>query len=297
MLTFRSATTVITALHRIGVRKLIADMGLPVKNGEEARAIPLVLQKLSDLADDVGGPAPLPPRLTTDLVEELLDKSGNEQFAAVYDARDRLFGLYSSGVRAKELRAQRDPRWRALQRLLAHASTLSVATKIRPQVEAILGSRNLLTDPDPAQPLITELSAALRCALQAARQRLVDARETELEALEGTEEWDKLSDAQWRDIFGRHHLGPVGAVNIGTEEQLLATLDEKPLPTWEDWAVSVPAHMRAAREEAAKLLEPEAVRVRPRPTTLHTAGEVDAYLGELRSEILEHIEAGKPVIL
>ena len=55
--------------------------------------------------------------------------------------------------------------------------------------------------------------------------------------------------------------------------------------------------MCKAREQAAKLLEPKAVRVRPKRTTLHTAEEVDAYLAELRAEIMGHIAADKPVIL
>ena len=61
--------------------------------------------------------------------------------------------------------------------------------------------------------------------------------------------------------------------------------------------MAVPTRMRKARERAAKLLEPKAVRVRPKRSTLHTVQEVDAYLDELRDEILSHIDAGKPVIL
>ena len=44
-LEFKSEAEIITATQRIGVRKLIQDLGLAVKNGEEAQAIPLVLQK------------------------------------------------------------------------------------------------------------------------------------------------------------------------------------------------------------------------------------------------------------
>ncbi len=60
VLEFRSETKIVTAMQRIQVRKLIEDMGLPVKNGEEAEAIPRVLQRLADLAVDAGGPPPLP---------------------------------------------------------------------------------------------------------------------------------------------------------------------------------------------------------------------------------------------
>ena len=62
-------------------------------------------------------------------------------------------------------------------------------------------------------------------------------------------------------------------------------------------AVAVPTRMRQAREQAAKLLEPKAVRVQPKSTTLHTEDEVDIYLAQLRDEILSHLQTGSPVIL
>ena len=52
-----------------------------------------------------------------------------------------------------------------------------------------------------------------------------------------------------------------------------------------------------AREQAAKLLEPKAVRVRPKSTTLHDEAEVDLYLTKLRSEILGYLKDGSPVII
>jgi hypothetical protein len=78
---------------------------------------------------------------------------------------------------------------------------------------------------------------------------------------------------------------------------LLSTLDAKPLSVWEDWVVAVPARMRQAREQAARLLEPKTVRVRPKSTTLRTLAETDAYLSDLRAEIAVHIEAGNPVLM
>ena len=70
-----------------------------------------------------------------------------------------------------------------------------------------------------------------------------------------------LTDEQWEQIFRANGLGPVEPLVVGTEEQLLATLDAKPLTTWEDWIVAIPARILKAREQAAKQLEPKAVRV------------------------------------
>ena len=168
---------------------------------------------------------------------------------------------------------------------------------VRPQVEAIIAQRLLLAEPDPVKPLLDSLTTDLRQAIGDARQRVVDARERELAALSETAEWNKLSDAQWWDILHAQGLGPIAELHIGTDDLLLAALDAKPLDAWATEALVVPTRMRQAREQAAKLLEPKAVRVRPRSTTLKSVSEVDAYLAELRTEIVELIEAGSPVIL
>ena len=294
---FRNTVTVITALHRIGVRQLLTGVGLPFKNNEEAAAIPQILQKLADLADDAGGPPPLPPIPAKSLVEDLLGVTGNEQFVAVYAARGKLLDSYHAWKAAKSLKETRLPRWQVLQRLLVHAGGRPVAHTVRPQAEAVMSSRSLLTEPDPVKPLITELSTDLRAALQLARDRLVEGRQQELNALLSTEEWQKLTDEQWQKILRDNGLGTIDPLVVGTEEQLLATLDGKPLKTWEDWILAVPQRIGKAREQAAKLLEPTSVRVRAKSTTLHTAQDVDGYLAELRAEIMAHIDAGHPVIL
>ena len=270
---------------------------MPFKNNEEAAAIPQILQKLADLADDAGGPPPLPPIPAKSLVEDLLGVTGNEQFVAVYAARGKLLDSYHAWKAAKSLKETRLPRWQVLGRLLVHAGGRPVAHTVRPQAEAVMSSRSLLTEPDPVKPLITELSTDLRAALQLARDRLVEARQRELDALQSTEEWQKLTDEQWQKILRDNGLGTIDPLVVGTEEQLLATLDGKPLKTWEDWILAVPQRIGKAREQAAKLLEPTSVCVRAKATTLHTAQDVDSYLAELRAEIMAHIDAGHPVIL
>jgi len=199
--------------------------------------------------------------------------------------------------KAKAAKDDRQPRWARLQRLLAHAGGLPVAATVRPQVEAITAQRLLLAEPDPVKPLLDTLAADLRLALQQARQNVVDARERELAALQNTAEWNKLSDEKWKDIFARNGLGPIPALNIGADDLLLAALDAKSLDAWGTEALVAPTRMHQAREEAARLLEPKAVRVRPKSTTLHNVQEVDDYLDGLRTEIMAYVQEGNPVIL
>ncbi len=294
---FYGEDIVISALERLKVRALLAELGFAVKPGEEAAALPKALQHLLELASDAGGPAPLPAPPEAGFVETLRDQSGNAQFAAVYAAREQLAACAKEWRRLRELKQERLPRWQMFERLLAHADGTLAGAAVAPQAAAIRQQRSLLTDPDPLKPLLDELTTGLRNALQAARAQVVTARDREVDALANTAEWNKLSDETWRAILHRHGLGPVEALQVADDTQLLATLDARPLRAWKDRALTVPARIQAAREEAAKLLEPKAVRIQPKSTTLHDAAEVEAYLAELRAAILAEIEKGRPVIL
>src|SRR5712692_8695645 len=231
---FYSEGITISSGQRIVVRKLITDMGLQVKPGEEADAIPMVLKHLAELAAGAGGDAPLPERLSTDLIEHLQSMSGNEQFVAVYERRDELFNSYNAWTQARDKIAQRQPGWRMLERLLVHASILPIAEEMIPQVTAIKDSRALLEDPDPVSPLLNKVAAALRTELQKARERLIEAQERELRALEASQEWRSLAEADRQRILNQNALGPVPQLNIGTDEELLTTLDATTLTAWED---------------------------------------------------------------
>ena len=294
---FYGEEILITALQRIRVRSLLADLGFPAKPNEEAAALPKVLQHLIDLAADAGGPPPLPPPPDTTPLTAVRDQVGNAQFVAVFEARDQLLACDKAWRQAKALKAERLPRWQLLERLLHHAEGLEDAAQVRHQVEAIRHQRTLLVEPDPTRPLIDTLAAALRTALQSARQQLIEVRDREVQALEATEEWNKLGDATWRQILHANQLGPVEPLHVETEERLLATLDEKPLATWQNYTLAVPARIQTAREEAARQLEPKAVRVHFKPTTLRNQAEVEEYLQELRAQIMAHLDQGQPVIL
>lgn len=294
---FRRVTIVVGAAQRIGVRKLLGDMTFPVKSGEEAAAIPAMLRRLTELAQAAGGEAPLPERPSTATIEDLQSLSGNEQFVAVYDRRDELLRSYRNWTSRGDLIRQRLPRWEHLLRLRRHAEGLPLATEMDAQIEGISQSRSLLANPDPVVPLADVLADTLRSSLQEARTALVCVREQEISDLETSDEWQRLSEADRAMLISRHGLGGVPEVQVGTDEALMQTVDAHPLLWWGREMHALPGQVVRAREEAARLLEPDIVTVRPPHRTLRDESEVDAYLGELRSEIMEHISKGDPVML
>ncbi len=294
---FYSEGITVSSGQRIVVRKLITEMGLAVNPGEEAEAIPMVLQRLADLAAAAGGEAPLPERPSTDFIEHLQSLSGNEQFVAVYGQRDALLNSYNVWKLARDQIAQRQPVWRMLEHLLKHASTLPVANEVAPQVDAIKDSRTLLDDPDPVSPLLTKVTAALRTELQKARERLNESQEREIKALETSQEWQSLTEANRQRILNQNGLGSIVQLTIGTDEELLATLDSTPLAAWEDKIAASPGRVKKVHEETARSLLPEVVRIPIPQAMLKSAEEADTYLAALRSQIIKHIEAGKPVMI
>ncbi len=294
---FRSEVTVVQTPHRLAIRKLAAAIQFPLKNGEETEAIRPILDRLTNLAARAGGNPPLPSPPDTGPLRELEALAGNEQFVAVAEKTESLIGLHEDWSRREKLIAERKPRWEQLQRLIRHAAGLPIAEEIGPRIEAVEANRTLLDNPDPVAPLIQDVSAALREALTTARERFVAAHNTQAADLSASPDWQKLAEQDRDSILAGTGLTAPPDVHVGDPEALLGTLDVHPIEDWDDKLAALPERIAQARELAARKLQPSAVRVTPRGATLATAGDVDAYLDDLRRQIMAHIETGSPVII
>ena len=144
---FFSEGVIVSAAQRIEVRKIASAMGLPAKSGEEAEAVPVILERLQSGAQAAGGEAPLPAQPDTAIVRELRELAGNRQIVGVADKSNTIIDHHRDWSAAGEAAQERLPEWRRLERLLHHARTLPVATESNPQMEAIRSQRSLLTDP------------------------------------------------------------------------------------------------------------------------------------------------------
>jgi hypothetical protein len=294
---FFSEGVTISALHRIGIKNLAAGMGLPVKNGEENEAIGRILERLVEQAQAAGGDPPLPERPNITKVKELEGLAGNQQFVAVHDAKDQLLASYKDWSKAADATQKRLPEWQRLETFLGYARHLPAAATVKPQAEAIRTGRTLLDNPNPVAPLVGELAAALRKAVNDVQKRLQTVRDREVKALEASPEWLKLPLEDQERILASNNLQPVPAIDISTDEALLKSLNITSLQEWENRIVALPARAAKAREEAVRLLEPKAVTVRPRAATLKSKDDVEAYVTQLREELLGHVTSGEPVVI
>jgi hypothetical protein len=294
---FYSEGVTVTATQRIGLRKILAEAKVPYKNNEEVESIPQLLQELLSLAAEAGGPAPLPRRPNTEKIEKLKVMSGNERFVAVFEAKEQLLKDYANWIKAKAKKEARLQHWQTLSRLAKHAESLPVIEQVSPQMQAIKENRSLLADPDPVPPLISALTDALRRAVQDAAPELMKIYQQEMGALANTGVWQQLDPSQQASILAKAQIAEPIEVQVGTETALLDVLDSRPLPTWRNRMDALPVRFEAARTQAARLLEPEAAKVVPKPAIIKTSEDLDAYLDDLRNEVETHLNQGNPVVI
>ncbi len=294
---FRLQGITITITQRITLRGLLNDLKIPYKPNEEGEAIPAALQLLLDLANEAGGLPPLPEKPSTIKIDDLRALSGNEQFAAVVEAKAELLGNYNAWTALKDKKSLRVQRWNTFQRLKHHASNLALAAELNLQIAAIQTNRSLLEDPDPAIPLFSQLVDVLRQALLGVSQRFQESYTTQIEKLKQNDAWQKISEGQRQTILIQTDLVAVAEPKMGTDDELLASFDRQSLSAWENKIAALPARGSQAILLAIQLITPQAIKVTPKTATITSIEDADAYWKELRSEIKKHLDNGNPVVI
>lgn len=293
---FRLESAMVPVQKRQELRKLFQEADVQAQPTEEANAAPEFLEKMKNLAQSAGGELPLPAPPRTAKLKELSSLAGNEQLIAIHEARGELSRWIAEWQKRKDLIEKRLPRWQALQRLYTHVRSLSVATEVAPQIDALRTNRALLNDPDPVAPLVAKLTNALREALQKAQREYAELHEEERQRLENIEIWKRLTSEQQVEILNRQGLSGVPEVRVGTEEELLDSLEKTSL---EDWATRRDALLQRfenARTAATKLLEPEAIHVTLPSATLHNEEELQAWVQQVEASLRDRLKQG-PVII
>ena len=294
---FFSEGITISVIQRIGLREIFVKANIPFTIHEETEAIPQLLQELLGLAEEAGGPPPLPKRPNTELIDNLKALSGNERFVAVFDAKDELIDCYQRWLEAKNKKEVREPNWEKLQKLVGYSTSLATYEEVLNQVNAIETHRSLLTDPDPVLPIIDTLTDALRSAVQDAHRNLHEKYHQEMKVLQNSSLWKKLDLEQQERLLSQAGISEPDQLNLGSLDDLLEELEKQPLPTWQDRQDAISIRFEKARMLAARLLEPESVKVIPKSATIKTAEDLETYIGEFRNEVQSHLDEGNPVVI
>lgn len=293
---FQAETIVVPASVRIEVKGMAARLGIAVAGLADAQVPGRIIDALLSLADTAGGDPPLPPVPSREALRDLQGLPGNEQTIRIHDLRADLLAQAESWKALAERKAGRLVAWGQLHDLLLHAEDSPDRIDMQAQVAAILAGRRLLEDPDPVGPLVVRLAALLRARYAATRDAYERARSDAVAALDKDPLWAHLEPPQRAQLLVSLALDGQYLAGIETTDRLLSALTATEPREWEERIDALPMRIARAREQAAKLLEPAAVRVVPPPATIRTADDLDAYLTELRAIIEAKLGDG-PVVL
>lgn len=293
---FRLESATVTVQQRLALRKLFQEAGIQAVPNEEANAARNFLERMKDLGKSAGGEPPLPAPPNPPLLSELSNLAGNEQLVAIYEGREELSGWRAEWSKRADVISKRHPRWQTLEKLAVQARGLPVGAELAPQIDAVRANRALLNDPDPVAPLISRITQALREALQEVRETYATLHQREKARLESSEIWKRLTPEQQAEILNHQGVAGVPEIHVGTEQELLASLGEISLESWATRRDALPQRFNRALEEAAKRLEPKAMRVHLPSATIRTDEELRAWLDQVEAKLREHLGKG-PVIV
>lgn len=277
------------------LRKLFHEAGVDCKPNEETAQAGAFLARLADLADHAGGDPPMPARPSTAHLDAPRALAGNEQLAEILKAHDTLAQQAKDWARLADLAAKRKPAWVTLSTLLKHAA-VPEADQLRQQAEAVKSERRLLDASDPVPDIRKAAVDALRAAVTAAHAEYEKTYEEQTAAVTTSDNWKKLKADQHKEILAEEGIDAVPALSVGTEADLIRTLEHTPLPVWKTRIDALPQQFARAAIAAAKLLEPKTQRVHLTSGTLKTETEVKAWLAETERELLAKLKDGPIVV-
>jgi len=186
--------------------------------------------------------------------------------------------------------------WEALLDLLRHADDLTAADTIRAEVQAIHDQRLLLDNPDPVRPLGRQLEDLLRRTLLTQQEAVNQMLHTGWDQLENDPSWKTISAVQQRNLAENNQIDQSMELQIGDFDSLRHTLETMPLRGWQDRIDALSRRFDRTREEAARLLAPQAQTVHVPRQTLNSEAELTMWLDTLAAEIRAALGKG-PVIL
>ncbi|MCB5286841.1 MAG: BREX system P-loop protein BrxC [Candidatus Cloacimonetes bacterium] len=288
---------VLSAAQRIKIRRLYQSLGINCNSGDEYESSSDFIGKTLDLIEQSGGEAPQPIRQNTEAIEQIRLCTGNERLMAIHNSYDELSIMI---VAAKELADNisiRLPNWELLTELLELSDDLNDIKIIRSQVEQIEEQRLLLADPDPVAPILAALSQSFRQELNRLKQDYDSAFSAGIENLDNDANWQALEQEQQEDIRKANLLDEESGLSLKLSDPkaIIHTLKKHPLSSIKDKIAALPARMSKAQEEAARILEPQTQVITLPIRTLKTTEDLELWLIEIKSLILETLSKG-PVI-
>ena len=294
---FRVESTTIPAAGKIKLRALFQDVGVSAKPSDDlGDRSTEYLDTLQSLASRAGGDPPLPEQPSSKLLAEIRALSGNDRLAKILKEHDSLKQNNEDWKKAADLTDKRMPVWQQLEKLLSHGPGVEDLKEVIKGRDSIVSSCLLLDSTDHVTPLIKKAASSLRSAASDAHNQYCDEREKLLADLQAGPNWQALEKGRQAEILKEEGIHEVPTIEVGSDPELLSSLDQTPLSSWSDKTDALPSRFAHAAEKAAKELQPKARRVSLPSRTINKTEELDAWVEDVRKQIEEGLKDG-PVIV
>jgi hypothetical protein len=289
---FKPESITIRPVDLIKIRGVLTSCGIECQPAEEATKVPLLAEKGRELAKHAGGNEPWPKVPDTKIFDELARQSGNAQLKYVLDEQDTIKqAIKDWSDTAKRIDARRGD-WAMLTSLLYVSRGLAFHAAIQAEADAISHQRSVLDDPNPATGLIQQLVSKLRDAIQFHVQAYLNHHAVGLAQLQADSHWQQLSEQQQNDILDKRKLLKLEQPSLNDADAIIDSLSDVSLEQWTDRTESLASKFDSARLEAAELLQPKLQRISLPRKTFESEADVDAWLDEVKQQILSKLNDG-----
>lgn len=295
---FEVEEVVLTSNEKMGARQMYLQLELSGQNGKEVEEAVLFLEKLKELSQKTGGDAPLPFIETPLYLSELSGYSGNTLVKELTAKREEILSDIKSW---KVIRSNIDLRmkeWALFTRMLEHSEGLPDPELYQTEANTIREERSLLGNPDPVEPLLSDIRGDIRECLSKGADEINDARQQVVSSLESDEYYKELSGEQRDGILQEYNLDGEFSFVAGSDEEIFAQLRKTPINSFDGKVQLIQSYLPRIKEKIARMLEPETVMVSlESPVTIKSMDELEQYLARLREQTKSALDDGNPVML
>jgi len=294
---FRQVTRVITAREKLALCALFQSAGVAAKSSDDLEGKSKdFIDAMLGLASNAGGDAPLPPSPDTQSIPDLRNHAGNERLGKLLEQESELKTLAKQWKELGDLADKRLPNWKVLERMLRQAADLRGVDEIRSSADGIRTNRLLLDTSDHVSGLVKKCAELLRASVTTAHAGLKKTHDEQMSLLTQSDVWSKLTADQQSSVLTANLITEISAIKVGTDDELLRTLDSTPLSSWADKSAAILGRFSAALAQAGKLLEPKLQQVRLSSSVIKNEDELKKWLRQKEEELASKLKLGPIVI-
>jgi hypothetical protein len=251
---------------------------------------------LKELAEKISGVSPLPEKINTQFIEEILFRDGNERLAAILVERKELQDKFEAWQDSAELVKDRLPLWEQLNKLVTFGEGDDFVQMVK-EVEAIYEDRLLLQNPDLVKPLLEQTTNLLKQTLNGFKKAFNTDYDARMVELQKNNFFLKLSQEQKNQILRNNQLLSKPEISDYDSQGLLNSLNHISLEAWQTKISALGSQFDTALSQAVILLEPKAKIYSMPRKTLSSQAEIDIFINELKASLVEVLKNAKSIIL